>query len=70
MVAYIKEISLLAWEQYDARPVIHPHAGGCIEFSDEIIQIAQDIPHDIAGLYLDTGCLYYSGMDPVLWAQR
>lgn len=27
----------------------------------------QDIPHEIAGLCLDTGHLYYSKMDPVQW---
>lgn len=70
MVSHIKEISLLAWNEYGVRPVIHPHAGGCIEFADEIIKIAEDIPHYIAGLCLDTGHLYYSGMDPVSWLKR
>ncbi|WP_041930773.1 sugar phosphate isomerase/epimerase family protein [Pantoea ananatis] len=69
MVSHIKEISSLAWNEYGVRPVIHPHAGGCIEFSDEIIKIAEDIPHSVAGLCLDTGHLYYSGMDPVSWLE-
>ena len=25
------------------------HAGGCIEFADEIERLANDIPHDVAG---------------------
>ncbi|MEN0613691.1 TIM barrel protein [Klebsiella indica] len=70
MVEHIKHISTLAWNEYGVRAVIHPHAGGCIEFADEIIQIEKDIPHDIAGLCLDTGHLYYSGMDPVTWLER
>jgi inosose dehydratase len=47
------------------RAVIHPHAGGYIEFADEIRRIAQDIPKETAGLCLDTGHTLYSGMDPV-----
>lgn len=50
--------------QWGVRPVIHPHAGGYIEFSDEIEKIARDIPYSIAGFCLDTGHLFYSGMDP------
>lgn len=49
---------------YGVRPVIHPHAGSCIEFEDEIAAVVRDIPYDIAGLCLDTGHLYYSGMNP------
>ncbi|OCG02086.1 TIM barrel protein [Gilliamella sp. wkB112] len=66
MIKNIKYVSKLAWEEYGVRPVIHPHAGGCIEFSDEIKMIANDISYDIAGFCLDTGHLYYSGMDPIL----
>ena len=50
--------------RYGVRPVIHPHAGGYIEFEDEIAAVVRDIPYEIAGLCLDTGHLYYSGMDP------
>jgi inosose dehydratase len=67
MIENVKEISKIAWEKYGVRPVIHPHAGGYIEFEDEIKQALEDIPYDVAGLCLDTGHLYYSGMDPVSW---
>ncbi|WP_164097127.1 sugar phosphate isomerase/epimerase family protein, partial [Serratia marcescens] len=59
MMAHITAISTLAWQEYGVRAVIHPHAGGCIEFADEIERLANDIPHDVAGLCLDTGHLYY-----------
>lgn len=55
---------------WGVRPVIHPHAGGYIEFSDEIEAMLDAIPYDIAGLCLDTGHLYYSGMDPVEWLKK
>ncbi len=55
---------------YGVRPVIHPHAGGYIEFADEIDALMRDIPYDVAGLCLDTGHLYYSGMNPVEWLKK
>ncbi|WP_288445065.1 TIM barrel protein [uncultured Pantoea sp.] len=70
MMQHITQLSHIAWHDYGVRPVIHPHAGGCIEFADELEQLVQDIPHEVAGLCLDTGHLYYSGMDPQTWLQR
>lgn len=67
MIAHIEAIAELAWRKHGVRSVIHPHAGGYIEFADEIRQVVADIPHETAGLCLDTGHLYYAGMDPVTW---
>lgn len=67
MMAHIEAIAELAWRKHGVRTVIHPHAGGYIEFADEIRQVVADIPHETAGLCLDTGHLYYAGMDPVTW---
>ena len=55
---------------WGVRAVIHPHAGGYIEFADEIDRLAEDIPDEVAGLCLDTGHLRYSGMDPVEWLRK
>ncbi|TWD45391.1 TIM barrel protein [Pantoea sp. SJZ147] len=70
MVRHITVLSEIAWKEYGVRPVIHPHAGGCIEFADELEKLVQDIPHTVAGLCLDTGHLYYAGMDPVAALDR
>lgn len=64
MMTHIKNLANIA-KSYGVRAVIHPHAGGYIEFADEIAQVINDIPYELAGLCLDTGHLYYSGMDPV-----
>lgn len=64
LMAHIRAIATLAWQEYGVRAVIHPHAGGYIEFADELARLVDDIPHEIAGLCLDTGHLYYAGMDP------
>ena len=50
--------------------MIHPHAGGYIEFEDEIERIAADVPKEAAGFCLDTGHCYYSGMDPVATLEK
>lgn len=66
MMNHIRLLSERA-KQYGVRPVIHPHAGGYIEFEDEIKKLVEDIPYEVAGLCLDTGHLYYSKMDPIEW---
>ncbi|MEE4125036.1 TIM barrel protein [Pseudomonas viridiflava] len=63
MMAHICKIADIA-NRYGVRAVIHPHAGGYIEFADELAQLVQDIHPGVAGLCLDTGHLYYAGMDP------
>jgi inosose dehydratase len=65
LVANIRAIADLAQKEYGVRAVIHPHAGGYIEFADEIQRIAADIPADVAGLCIDTGHTFYAGMDPI-----
>ncbi|WP_414148727.1 TIM barrel protein [Erwinia sp. BNK-24-b] len=70
MIGHIRELSRIARHEYGVRPVIHPHAGGFIEFGDEIDRLAQAIPAEEAGLCLDTGHLYYAGLDPVSWLRR
>lgn len=70
MLANIKAISHLAREKYGVRATIHPHAGGYIEFEDELARLVADIGPEIAGLCLDTGHLAYAGMDPVAMLRR
>ncbi|KAB0676321.1 sugar phosphate isomerase/epimerase family protein [Aureimonas leprariae] len=70
MVASIRAIADLARERYGVRAVIHPHAGGYIEFADEIERIAADVPREVAGFCLDTGHTFYAGMDPVAALER
>jgi len=69
MMEHIRLISERA-KTYGVRAVIHPHAGGYIEFADEIIKVLEDIPYETAGLCLDTGHLYYAKMDPVEWLRK
>jgi len=70
MVANIRAIAELARDRHGVRAVIHPHAGGYIEFEDELDRVAQDVAEDVAGLCLDTGHMDYSGMDPIATLRR
>ena len=70
MVVNIEAIAELARSKYGVRAVIHPHAGGYIEFADEIERIACDVPAELAGFCIDTGHSYYAGMDPVETLKR
>ena len=53
--------------QHGVRPVVHPHAGGYIEFEDEIERLVGDTDLDLC---LDIGHLAYARVDPVAALQR
>ncbi|GLO63864.1 hypothetical protein MACH09_43720 [Vibrio sp. MACH09] len=63
MMDTIKQICTIA-EKYEVRPVLHPHAGGYIEYKDELDKALAQLSHEDIGLCLDTGHLYYAGMNP------
>ena len=64
MLRNITDFCKLAWEDYGVRPVLHPHAGGYVEFENEFTDLLEDLPSELSGLVLDTGHLYYSGVNP------
>ena len=64
MVSHIKEIAKITKDGYGVRSVIHHHAGGYIDYGDEIDLILSDISADDVGLCFDTGHAYYAGIDP------
>jgi inosose dehydratase len=63
MVDVIRRLAATAAE-VGVRAVVHPHAGGFVEFADEIERLLGDLPADEAGLCLDTGHALYAGIDP------
>lgn len=67
---HIRQIAELARDEFGVRAVVHPHAGGYIEFEDEIRALLRDLPYETVGLCLDTGHLFYSGMDPLEWIRE
>ena len=69
MMNHIRGIADAA-KKWNVRAVVHPHAGGYIEFADEIDKVMEDLPAEVVGLCLDTGHLRYSQMDPVEWLRK
>lgn len=70
MIETIRAIAERARDAHGVRAAIHPHAGGHIEFEDEIARVATDVPAETAGLCIDTGHAFYAGMDPVAALRR
>ena len=71
MVSNIRAVAEPARDRYGGvRAMIHPHAGGYIEFADEVERIAADVPPAVAGFCLDTGHTFYAGMDPAATLER
>jgi inosose dehydratase len=70
MVSHIKEIAKISYDEYGVRSVIHHHAGGYIDYVDEIDMILSDISNDYVGLCFDTGHAYYAGFDPAQCIRR
>lgn len=65
LIEAIGEISELAREEFGLRPVLHNHAGTCVEFEDEIEAILGALGPVALGLCIDTGHAVYAGIDPV-----
>jgi inosose dehydratase len=70
MMQRIAEIARVAREDYGVTSYLHPHAGGYIEFQDEIDRAMNDLPADLVGLCIDTGHTAYAGMDPATLIRR
>ncbi len=66
MISHIKEIAKISYDGYGVRSVIHHHAGGYIDYMEEIDMVLSDISEDHVGLCFDTGHAYYAGIDPAL----
>lgn len=67
MMETIGQVSDIAWDGYGIKPVLHPHAGGYIEFADEVSRALDDLSPEKIALCLDTGHCVYAGMNPVKW---
>lgn len=66
MLGEIQALAAIA-RGHALRPVVHPHAGGYLEFEDEIERLVADSDLDLC---LDTGHLAYARMDPAEMIRR
>ncbi|TLP44911.1 TIM barrel protein [Cohaesibacter sp. CAU 1516] len=51
-------------------PVLHPHAGGFMDFEPEVERILTEVDADLLKLCIDTGHCTYAGFDPVAFMKR
>ncbi|NCC64836.1 MAG: AP endonuclease [Spirochaetia bacterium] len=65
LVDHVKAVAKLAKEEYGMKAVVHPHAGGYIEYRDETERLLNDCDSSLLGLCLDSGHVAYAGEDPV-----
>ncbi|HMJ01666.1 MAG TPA: sugar phosphate isomerase/epimerase, partial [Conexibacter sp.] len=49
-------------DEFGLRPVLHPHAGGHVEFADEIERALAQLPHETIGLCVDTAHSAVAGL--------
>ncbi len=66
----IRDAATICREEYGLTPSLHAHAGGCIEFEDELEQALDAVEGDLLGLCLDTGHSLYAGFDPISVLRR
>lgn len=70
MVETIATVARIAAEEFALRPVLHPHCGTHVEFSDEIERALADLPHSSIGLCVDTAHSAVAGMQAADLAER
>jgi len=66
----LRTIAKIATEEFGLTTSIHAHAGGFVEFEDELERILEDIDSSILSICLDTGHSIYAGFDPVSFYRR
>lgn len=64
LITNLKIMSKISREEFGIRPTLHNHAGGYIEFEDEINAVLEALTNKEIGLCIDLGHIYYSKMDP------
>jgi len=62
---HIKDVAILAKEEYGLTPSIHPHAGGFIDFLPDIERLLDAVDADTLKICIDTGHSVYAGFDPI-----
>ncbi len=66
----LRQVAAIAREEYGLLASLHAHAGGCIEFEDELEAALDAVDERLLGVCLDTGHSLYSGFDPVASLRR
>jgi inosose dehydratase len=66
----IRDISKMAAEEFGLIPSIHPHAGGFMDFENEVERLLEEVDASLLKICLDTGHCLYADFDPVAFMER
>jgi inosose dehydratase len=66
----LRTVARMAAEEFGLAASIHAHAGGWIEFEDELENVLDAIDPKLLGICLDTGHSAFAGFDPVAFYLR
>lgn len=66
----IEEVARMAAGEYGLIPSIHPHAGGFMDFENEIERLLAEVDPSVLKICLDTGHSLYADFDPVAFMDR
>ncbi len=66
----IKAVAQMGTEEFGLQVTMHAHAGGFVEFEDELEDVLSAIEPSLLGICLDTGHCEYAGFDPVDFYRR
>ena len=69
-VQRIATIARMGTEEYGLTACIHAHAGGFLDFEDELEELLTEIDAQILKICLDTGHCLYAGFNPVEFMRR
>lgn len=66
----IRTVATLGSEEFGLDVTFHAHAGGYVEFEDELDRVIDRIAPEHLGVCLDTGHSLYAGFDPVAFYRQ
>ena len=66
----VMTIAKMGAEEYGLIPELHPHAGGFLDFEDDVERILAETDAKDLKLCIDTGHCTYAGFDPVAFMRR
>ena len=69
-VSRIRDVAKMGTEEYGLSVSIHSHAGGYMDFKDELDALLEEIDERYLKICVDTGHQTYAGFDPVAFIDQ
>ena len=66
----LRTVATIASGEFGLDTTLHAHAGGWVEFEDELERALDAIDQQLLGVCVDTGHSIYAGFDPVAFYER